>query len=477
MTVIAEARPTEGRSTRAPTLLQPLADFAHGLDLAQIPAEVLVQSRLNILDTIGCIAAGVGEADSRKLFAMERRARRGPTARVIGHAERFPIEAAARMNSYFGDVSEHNDLVGSHASIATLPAAMALAEQCGGTGADLLRAYISGTEIVTRLYLAYYAWKKPYMDVGIAPPGIINTIGAAAGNALLMGLDHAATLEAMAIGGGLAGWCPVGAVYDDGCSAKPLLHGAWPAGIAVLAARYAAGGMTGPVAVLEAPMGLFATLATHYEASAIADPGVWHLANPRRKFHAACGYTHAGADALAALYRKLGADALAAAREIVIHVPFYTHRAVAKTAPPGTPTEARFHLPYAAALCALGEDGVRPDHGRDVAKWLARADLRAMLGKIRVVVDERFTHFEQCAVDVIAADGQVIRHEGTPPRGAPANPMTAAMVEAKFRANVAGILSDAEADDYIAMIAAIERLPDCDGLYRPFERAAALKGQ
>lgn len=474
MSAIAEATSTTGRTTRAPTLMLPLADFAHGLDLATVPAEVLRQSRLNILDTLGCIAAGVREQDSRSLIAMERRAQRGPRARVIGHEERFPVEVAARINSYFGDVSEHNDLVGSHASIATLPAAMAVADQCGSTGADLLRAYIAGTEIVTRLYVAYYAWKKSYMDVGIAPPGIINTIGSAAGCAMLMSLDQAGTLEAMAIGGGLAGWCPVGAVYDDGASVKPLLHGAWPAGIAVLAARYAAGGMTGPVAVLEAPMGLFATLATHYEAKAVSNPGVWHLANPRRKYHAACGYTHAGADALVALYRELGGQVLADAREIVIHVPFYTHRAVAKTQPPATPTEARFHLPFAAALGALGEDGVKPEHGRDVAQWLARADMRAMLGKIRIVVDERFTHYEQCAIDVVTAAGETIHREGKPPRGAPANPMTAEMVEAKFRANVAGLLSSAEADAYIAMIADIESLPDCDALYRPFERAAAL---
>ncbi|MDO7836374.1 MmgE/PrpD family protein [Sphingobium sp. HBC34] len=473
MSVLAEVRAVEGRSARNPGLLLPLADFAHGLDLSRVPPIILEQARLSILDTIGCIAAGMAEADSRNILDSERRALRGPSARIFGQDERFPVEVAARVNAYFGDVSEHNDLVGSHASIATLPAAMAVADQCRSSGADLLRAYIAGTEIVTRLYTAYYAWKKPYMDVGIAPPGIINTIGAAAGNAMLMGLDHAGTLEAMAIGGGLAGWCPVGAVYDDGASVKPLLHGGWPAGIAVLSARYAAGGMTGPVAVLESPMGLFATLATHFEPASIIDPGVWHLANPRRKYHAACGYTHAGTDALVALHWSLGGQALADAREILIHVPFYTHRAVAKDQPPATSTEARFHLPYAAALAALGEDGVRPEHGRDVAQWLARDDLRAMLAKIRVVVDERFTHYEQCAVDVVMADGQSVHHEGKPPRGAPANPMTADMVIAKFRSNVSGLLSDAEADAYVAMITSIETLPDCDALYRPFDHVAA----
>lgn len=62
---------------------------------------------------------------------MGRRVQRGPQAWVIGHAECFPVETAARVNAYFGDVSEYNDLVGRDASIATLRAAMAVADQHG----------------------------------------------------------------------------------------------------------------------------------------------------------------------------------------------------------------------------------------------------------------------------------------------------------------------------------------------------------
>lgn len=457
------------RSTRAPGLLLPLADFADSIDLATVPEEVLVQSRLEVLDTIGCIIAGAAEPDSRRIVAAERRALRGPTARLFCSRERFPVEVAARLNSYLGDVCEHNDLVGSHASIATLPSAMAVADQVNASGADLLRAYIAGTEIVTRLYTANYAWKKPYTDVGIAPPGIINTIGSAAGCAMLLGLSHAQTLEAMAIGGGLSGWCPVGAVYDEGATIKPMLHGAWPASIGVLAARYAQGGMTGPVKVLESPMGLFSSLATHFDEKHIVDPGVWHLANPRRKYHSACGYTHAGTDATRALYQELGPEALATAREIRINVPFYTHRAVCKTNPPTTPTESRFHLPFAAALAAIGEDGVKPEHGRELEKWLARPDLQAALAKIRIVVDESFKHYEQCSIDLVTASGETIHREGKPPRGAPANPMTPDMVRDKFRANVGGHLTPAQADDYIALIETLDSLPTCDALYAPFE--------
>jgi 2-methylcitrate dehydratase PrpD len=215
-------------------------------------------------------------------------------------------------------------------------------------------------------------------------------------------------------------------------------------------------------------MGLFSSLATHYDEKQITDPGLWHLANPRRKYHSSCGYTHAGTDAVRAMRQKIGGNALASAKEIRISVPHYTFRAVAKAAPPTTPTESRFHLPFAAALAAIGEDGVRPEHGRELGKWLAREDLQAALSKITIVVDERFKHYEQCAVDVVTATGESIHLEGGPPRGAPANPMTASMVKDKFRANVAGRLSKEQTEDYIALAENLDTLKSCDPLYAPF---------
>jgi 2-methylcitrate dehydratase PrpD len=284
-----------------------------------------------------------------------------------------------------------------------------------------------------------------------------------------MGFDQPKILGAMSIGGAFAGWCPVGAVYDDGGTIKPMLHGAWPAGVGVTAARYAAAGVTGPVLLLESKIGLLSTLAFGYEPQAISDPGVWHLANPRRKLHAACGYTHAATDTVARLQRKMG-KALLSAREINIKVPLYTFRAVSKSAPPTTSTQARFHLQYCAALAAIGEDRVRPRHGWQMADYLARPDISALLSIIHVSVDERLKHYEQCSIDVVTTDGTTVHIDGEPPRGAPANPMSKADVIEKFSENVGDVISADDAKRYTDTVMAIETLPNCDALYAPFVR-------
>lgn len=178
------------------------------------------------------------------------------------------------------------------------------------------------------------------MDVGIAPPGIINTIGSAACCAMLLGLDHAATLDAMAIGGGLAGWCPVGAVYHDGASVKPLLHGAWPSGIGVLAARYATGGMTGPRTLM------------------------------RR------------------LFSEIGPDRLAAAMAIRIAVRAYIMRAVVKTAQPTRPINARFHIDYGAALAGAGVDVILPEHSNRFDDYFTPAVVAAYCDLVMQIESE-----------------------------------------------------------------------------------------
>ncbi|APO70727.1 MmgE/PrpD family 2-methylcitrate dehydratase protein (plasmid) [Rhizobium gallicum] len=455
----------EGSGAKPQTLLADLGQFAAHLRLDEVPHEVREQAKLSVLDTLGCMIAGADDPDTQTLLDIERRdSSAGAVARVVGHDAWLPEEAAARVNSYAGDVFEHNDLVGSHASIATLPAAMATAEVTGATGAELLLSYICATEIVARLYASYYARKKDYMDVAIAPPGIINSIGSACGSGLLWGLDANTLAEAMALGGALAGWCPVGAVYDDGGTAKPLLHGAWPASTGLLAARYARAGMTGPVGLLESRIGLFATLAHDFDPRAISDPGSWHLANPRRKLHAACGYTHAGTDAVVGLRRRLGGRLLEA-EEIVIRVPFYTFRAVSKDGPPKSRTQARFHLQFSAALAAIGEDRVRPTHGTDYLDWLAKPDLQRVLPRIHVEMDEGFRHYEQCAVEVRMPDGNVERSDGKPPRGAPANPMDRDMVIEKFRDCASARMDVAETNSYIETILHLDELRHCGSLY------------
>jgi 2-methylcitrate dehydratase PrpD len=463
-----------GGEDASPTALIPgLADFAHRLRIEDLPPRVRVQTAACVLDTIGCMVAGSMTAEAAALLAAERRAAVGQGgARLPGFAGTLPEEAAARVMGFAGDVFELNDLIGGHASIGTVAAVLALGGARGADGAALLVAAAAGIEISTRIHDAFYARMKPYTDVGMAPVGIPNSFGAAAAAARLIGLGREGLAHAMAISGALAGWCPAEVIFGDGGTVKPMLFGGQPAATAITAARYAAAGLTGPLALLEGERGYFRTAASGFDVAELAPPGPWHLENPRRKQHACCGYIHAVLDMVATLRRTHGAARLRDAA-IRIRMPAYIIPAISKQHPPATPNEARFHTQYCVALAAAGVDAIAPAHSADVARHLARPEIQALMQAVEIAVEPAFRHYEECALEVIPRDGSPpLALAGQAAKGSPANPLTPEDVAAKFVALVEGRMPRGAADAYARRVLELESEPDCAWLFEGFTPAA-----
>ena len=124
---------------------------------------------------------------------------------VLRPPRNSPVEAAARVNAYMGDIFELNDLIGGHASIGNVSALLALAESIGATGGQLVEAVVVGLEVTARVYNGYYPAMKPYDEVGMNPVVFPSSYGVAAGAARLMGLTEAQLGDAMGIAGTLAG--------------------------------------------------------------------------------------------------------------------------------------------------------------------------------------------------------------------------------------------------------------------------------
>jgi len=447
-------------TTETPPLLGALAQFAGGLDLARVPEAVRRQAGLCILDTIGCMLAGAETPEAAMVLAAEGNATGEGTARVLGSAAALRPEAAARVHGYWGDIFELNDLIGGHASIGNVAAALALAEPCAASGAELLRAVIAGIEITTRIYATVYPQLKPYTEVGMVTPGLVSAFGAAAVAGVLQHLSQPALQDALATAGTLATWCPAEVIFGDGGTAKPLLFGAWPAAIGLRAAGYARHGMTGPGRLLESPMGFFATLCRDHDPRTITDDARWHLAEPRRKLHACCGYNHSAIDAVAALRREVGAEALLRGR-LRIGIPGYVLPAVSKTRLPQTPNEARFHAEFCIALAACGAEVILPEHSLGFRDQVARPEVRQMLDAIEIVAAPGLTHYHQCLLDFETPGAPPRRIRADAPKGSPQNPMSDAEVIGKFQRLSAQRLSSAASAAYAEKFLTLEAMPDC----------------
>ena len=93
---------------------------------------------LCILDTLGCIIAGSVLPEPRQMLEAEVAVigefTTGNGCTVFGSHIRLPVTSAARANAFAGDQLELNDLLGGHASIGVVNAALSLAEMRNSTG-------------------------------------------------------------------------------------------------------------------------------------------------------------------------------------------------------------------------------------------------------------------------------------------------------------------------------------------------------
>src|SRR5690606_20747585 len=195
--------------------LEHLALQAGGMSASTVPETVKRQARLCILDTVGCTLAGTRTEEAQMILTCEPGAG-NEAASILGTAHRRALREAIRINGYLGDVLELNDLIGGHASIGNVCAALALGESQGSSGSRVLEAVVRGIEVTTRVYDAVYPTLRRYTEMALVPVGIPSAIGAAAAAAHILGLSREQTLHAMAIGGSLAGWCPAEVIFGNG---------------------------------------------------------------------------------------------------------------------------------------------------------------------------------------------------------------------------------------------------------------------
>jgi 2-methylcitrate dehydratase PrpD len=434
---------------RRETVIDYLADFAHAVALPRVPADVQTQARLSILDTLGCILAGSRTSEARMVLAAEKALGSGPCL-VFGSDVSLRAQEAARCNSYFGDIFELNDLTGGHAGIANVTAMLANAQEVGATSDELLGATVAGIEVTTRIYNALYPTLKPYSECGVGMIGLANTVGVAAGSARLLKLDAAQTRGALEIAAALAGWCPAEAIFGPGSTLKPVLFGSWPASVGLLAARYAAAGMTGPKEILEGRMGFARTVAHEFDLGAI-ETKAWALSRPRRKHHACCGYIHSALDMVARQHAR-NPVALENARAMHLRIAPYVMRAMGRSAPPRTSNEARFHAQYCLALAGTGRGTILPEHSEQFSKYFQADDVRNMYDRITLEADETLTHYHHSSLSIECADGSLIHDMNTTPKGSPDNPMTEQEVVAKFRSLAERVVGGDRAEQVVSLV-------------------------
>ena len=378
-----------------------------------IPPPVADRCRDLMLNAAAAALAAAAVPDGIALARIAREMGGNGRSTIIGMGQRTSPVYAALVNGALVRMLDFDDYIpgaGSRPTAAVFPAVLALGEMHGSSGPALLAAFAAGVEIVARLSAAAD-------DIAAAA----GAVGAATASAMLLDTDEDAIAHAVALAAGAA---DAGIAYENAgatvlSAGRAALHGVMAAlqANAGIAARFAPGAGwddAGPAG------GALDGLGAGWR---LVEPGV---AIPLYPCHPAA---HSAVDAIlgiAQLHRFAPEDVAG------VHIGVTPDSlALLPYAMPADGWQARSCLGFIAAA-ALRHGAPLINFFSDVA--VRDAGVRAMQELVSVEASLSVTPLSPhpAEVAVTLRDGRVLRHRVDHPRGAPAMPLDAEELEAKF---------------------------------------------
>ena len=294
---------TADTKQRVGVIAAKLATRVVATSFEQMTPLALEYAKLGILDTL---AVGIaGSMDEASVIARRVSGRSTGPALAWGLNLRLDAMDAAFVNGIAANVLDYDDCtdnLGGHPSSPILPALLALGEELGSSGRDVITAYVAGFEIECSLGrgVNFHHYEK-----GWHPTSTLGVFGAAAACSKLMRLDEQKTTHALALCASLA----AGVKSNLGSMGKPM-HIGNASRSGLLAARLAAEGFTGIPDALEHKQGFLELFngAGHYNVSRIlAKWGTpWDIEMPgiAIKQYPCCLSTQAAIDAMIDVTKK-----------------------------------------------------------------------------------------------------------------------------------------------------------------------------
>jgi 2-methylcitrate dehydratase PrpD len=239
-----------------PSLSGELSQWAATVTLDQIPADVIRDAKLRMLDTVGVAVAGsateAGQIVRDGALAMGG----GGESRILGYGDHTSPGAAAIANGVLAHIHDYDDTHSGariHISNPIVSTVLSLGDVRALSGSDALLALIVGAELTSRLGVVEPA---AFHSRGFHTTGVIAAIGAAFASAKILRLSPRATQNAIGIAASQA--AGISECFSDGTWTKRF-HPGWAAHCGITAATFAQFGYTGPAKALDGARGLFST--------------------------------------------------------------------------------------------------------------------------------------------------------------------------------------------------------------------------
>jgi 2-methylcitrate dehydratase PrpD len=404
--------------------IEELATFVAGTRWEDVPASVRHHTELVLLDTLGVILAGAERPEVCRLRGQLGTGR-GATVYAGGFPSHDP-RTAALLNGIAGrsiELCEGLRLVSGQAAMQVLPGVLAVGEQAGSSGRDMLTALLLGYDVAARLAGGFTPRPLAHQN------GQVSMLAAAAAGARLRGLDAGGISRAMRI------------------AATLLLTPSYTSAVAGATALNVAGGMSGFAAALAPELALAGLEAQDdaieqalgelvggdFTADGLLDElgATWHITRNYFRLYACCNPIHPALDCLQQALAELRPQP-----DEIARIDFATYRfaSVMRDPDPANFFASKYSLPHAAATMV-----VRGHAGHTALDDTAVHDpaIAALRHRVAVTEDPAMTavapRLRPARVIVVLADGRSVTHACDSHRGDFHRPFAETELRDKFR--------------------------------------------
>jgi aconitate decarboxylase len=423
-------------------------------DHADLGEPAIAAARRLVLDGVAIAIAGTEEEAIRILAAHHRAQGGAAQATAIGNGFRLNTVSAAALNGAAMHVLDFEPMwsPANHALSTTLAAVLALAEERGANGREVLTALVKGVEM--QGWLRQASGQFEARRIRFHPPGAVGPLGAAVAAGHILKLDPERLAHALGIAASRAG-----SVLANAGTMTKSTHCGHAAALGLESALLAARGFTANADVFGAPQGyvpaLYDDSFTPEELLNYARPP-WRIVEPGyaiKMFPSQFG-THFAITAALELRAKI--PQRSAIEHVTLTAPVMTY---VDRPRPTTGLDGKFSLQYTTASALLdGKVGI----ATFTDERLAKPDMQDLLGRIELRLDPAITgRFEEMHVDLrIALDGgQVLETRCHGPRGRWGTPpISEAEHLVKVRDCLATRLAPAASERIIALARRIDDL-------------------
>lgn len=410
---------------------QQLAQYAANVRFDDLPAPVIQRAKDCIADTVATITFGADLPWSRTIIRYAERMGAGGKSRILapsGAAVQAPLAALA--NGALAHAFELDNLTwpstGVHPGATLLSSALAVAQERGLGGRELIAAIVAGSETMIRIGRAT---KHNNEGRGFHAPGTTGPFGAAIAVGHMLKFDAATMTNVMGIAGSLACGLMEFARSGTGAMVKRL-HLGRAAESGVLAASLAEDGFTGPVSVLEGPFGFLRVFCGEHDLDALTrglstDYATLSIMLKRFPSHITA---HTSVQAILDLMREnnyVGADVAA------IHIFGNDKMATINNIPrPANLMMAQYSIPFCVAL-AHYRDPRDPRSFDEVA--VQDQNILALASRVTITNPDGVKgRTLESTVTVTLKDGRVLKRQSDDFKGTPKSPLDQAELREKI---------------------------------------------